>query len=215
MEIKGIIFDLDGVIVSTDEYHYRAWKKIADDEGIYFDHEINNRLRGVSRMESLDIILEQASKTYLPEEKLALATKKNSQYVEYLSELNEQHILSGVTDLLSSLKDKNIKLAIGSSSKNANLILEKIGLTKTFDAIADGNGITHSKPDPEVFLLAANLLGLSPENCAVIEDAISGIDAANSAGMLSVLVSHIEEYDKANRCLKSAHEIIPTLEKFL
>lgn len=195
---KAVIFDLDGVIVSTDGYHYRAWKAMADKEGIYFDEVINNRLRGVSRMASLEIILEKATKSYTDEEKEALATYKNDIYKESLSELTPNDILPGVMDTLTGLRAKGVKLAIGSSSKNTPVILNQIGLGEYFDAVADGNQITHSKPDPEVFLLAAKLVGIDPSECAVVEDAYAGIDAAKAGGMKGVAVGDASKYDKAD-----------------
>jgi len=186
MKISAVIFDLDGVIVSTDEFHYQAWKQISDQENIYFDREINERLRGVSRMESLDIILSHSDKAYSQSEKHLLAQRKNDIYCELLNKLSPNDILPGVINLLISLKARDIKIAIGSSSKNTPFILEQIGLSTNFDAIADGNNIKNSKPDPEVFLLAAEKLKVQPEECVVIEDAQAGIDAAISAGMKAV-----------------------------
>ena len=170
-DLKAFIFDLDGVIVSTDSLHYRAWKALADSEGIYFDGEINNRLRGVSRMESLEIILERATRTYTDEEKVAMAEKKNGIYRELLQVLTPSDRLAGVTETLDALRAKGYKLAIGSSSKNTPIILEKIGYSGYFDAISDGNNIKNSKPDPEVFLKAAEFLQLQPSECFVVEDA--------------------------------------------
>lgn len=187
-KIKGIIFDLDGVIVSTDKYHYLAWKAIADKEGIYFDEQINNRLRGVSRMASLDIILEKAKKTYSDEEKLVLANNKNNIYRDYLNNLKPTDRLEGVTNSLNYLNNKGYKLAIGSSSKNTPLILEKIQLDKFFDAVSDGNNISHSKPNPEVFLKAAEMIGLKPEECVIVEDSVAGIEAANNGHFLSIAI---------------------------
>jgi beta-phosphoglucomutase len=187
--IQGVIFDLDGVIVSTDELHYQGWKHMADTEGIYFDREINERLRGVSRMESLEIILEKANKTYTEKQKEALATLKNDFYKELLAtKLSPADILPGVKDVLSGLKAKGVKIAIGSSSKNTPTILKQIGLDKAFDAISDGNNIVNSKPDPEVFLIAAEKLGLKPEVCLVVEDAEAGITAALAANMKTLAV---------------------------
>jgi beta-phosphoglucomutase len=186
MKISAVIFDLDGVIVSTDEFHYQAWKQISDQEGIYFNREINERLRGVSRMESLDIILSHSDKNYSENDKQLLAQQKNEVYCELLNKLSPNDILPGVINLLLSLKAKDIKIAIGSSSKNTPFILEQIGLASSFNAIADGNSITNSKPDPEVFLLAAEKLEVAPEECVVIEDAQAGIDAAIAAGMKAV-----------------------------
>lgn len=195
---KAVIFDLDGVIVSTDGFHYRAWKAMADKEGIYFDETINNRLRGVSRMESLEIILERATKAYTEEEKVAMATVKNDIYRESLVQLTPDDILPGVMDMLTTLRGMGIKLAIGSSSKNTPVILKQIGLGDYFDAVADGNQIKNSKPDPEVFLLAAKLLGIAPEDCVVVEDAYAGIDAAKAGGMKAVGVGDASKYEKAD-----------------
>ena len=182
-QILGVIFDLDGVIVSTDDCHYLAWKRMADEEGIAFNRKINERLRGVSRMESLNIILEKANRAYSEEEKYALAARKNGYYVELISALSQNDILPGAMDTLQKLKEKGIKIAVGSSSRNTPVILERIGLADFFDAVADGNMIKKSKPDPEVFLLAAQLLKLSPENCLVVEDADAGVRAAVAGNM--------------------------------
>ena len=186
--IKGVIFDLDGVIVSTDELHYQGWKYMADSEGIYFDRKINERLRGVSRMESLDIILEKATKTYTDTQKERLATLKNDYYRELLSTLSPNDILAGVQEVLTGLKAAGVKIAIGSSSKNTPTILKQIGMDTTFDAVSDGNNITNSKPAPEVFLIAAERLGLQPEDCLVVEDAEAGITAALAANMKALAV---------------------------
>ncbi len=186
--IKAVIFDLDGVIVSTDECHYLAWKKIADEENIFFDREINNRLRGVSRMESLDIVLEKAAREYTPEEKNSLAEKKNNFYKEYIKSLTPADILAGVMENLETLKAKGIKIAIGSSSKNTPAILKQIGLENYFDAISDGNNIKKSKPDPEVFVKAADMLGMKYSECMIVEDADAGIQAGKNAGMLTLAV---------------------------
>lgn len=181
--VRAVLFDLDGVIVSTDECHYKAWKRLADEEGIYFDKKINERLRGVSRMDSLEIILEKADKEYTKEQKLALADRKNSFYKELIKELTPNDILPGVKKLLHEIKDNGIKIAIGSSSKNSPLILERISLDKFFDITVDGNDISKSKPDPEVFLKGAERLGFDPEQCVVVEDADAGVEAALAGGM--------------------------------
>ena len=186
--IKTVIFDLDGVIVSTDDCHYRAWKKMADEEGIYFDREINNRLRGVSRMASLEIVLEKANREYSEKEKQEMAERKNNYYKELICELTPNDILTGVTEKLDELKENGIKIAIGSSSKNTPIILKQIGLDKYFDAVSDGNNITHSKPDPEVFLKAAEMLGIAPEDCMIVEDADAGIEAGKRADMKTLAV---------------------------
>lgn len=182
-QILGVIFDLDGVIVSTDNCHYLAWKRMADEEGIPFDRTVNERLRGVSRMESLEIILERVPNAYTDEEKAEMAARKNAYYVELIQDLTPADVLPGAMDVLSLLRSRGVKIAIGSSSKNTPVILKQIGLDGAFDAVADGNGITHSKPDPEVFLLAAKLLSLKPENCLVVEDADAGVEAAIAGGM--------------------------------
>ena len=196
-KILGVIFDLDGVIVSTDNCHYLAWKRMADEEGIAFDRTVNERLRGVSRMESLEIILERAEKTYSDEEKLELASRKNAYYVELIGSLTEGDILPGALETLSLLKARGVKVAIGSSSRNTPIILRQIGLSDAFDAVADGNAIQNSKPDPEVFLLAASLLGLEPKNCLVVEDADAGIEAALAGGMRALGVGSAARNSRA------------------
>ena len=201
-ELKAIIFDLDGVIVSTDDCHYRGWKKMADEEGIYFDRTINERLRGVSRMESLNIILERAEKEYTEDEKVALATRKNGYYVEFIQALTPADILPGVMEALEGLKAKGIKIAIGSSSKNTPIILKQIGLSDYFDAVSDGNNITKSKPDPEVFLKAADFLNMPYENCAIVEDADSGIAAGKAAGMFTFAVGSAKDGDQKLTTMK-------------
>ena len=186
--IKAVIFDLDGVIVSTDDCHYEAWKKMADEEGIYFDKTINNRLRGVSRMESLEIVLERAVKEYSEEEKLQLAERKNGYYKEFITKLTPNDILPGAKENLEELRKNGIKIAIGSSSKNTPVILKQIGLDNYFDAVSDGNNITNSKPDPEVFLKAADMLSIPYGECMIVEDADAGIEAGKRAGMKTVSV---------------------------
>jgi len=206
-KIKGMIFDLDGVIVSTDKYHYLAWKAIADKEGIYFDEAINNRLRGVSRMESLNIILEKSNKIYTNEEKTELAETKNRIYRESLNNLKVSDRLPGVTESLKDLRNKGYKLAIGSSSKNTPLILDKIGLATFFDAVSDGNNITKSKPDPEVFLKAAEMIGLKPEECVIVEDSTAGIEAAVNGGFLSVAIGNAKKIKKSTYEINTMSEL--------
>ena len=186
--IKAVIFDLDGVIVSTDDCHYEAWKKMADEESIYFDKTINNRLSGVSRMESLEIVLERATKEYSDEGKLQLAERKNGYYKEFITKLTPADILPGAMNTLVELKENGIKVAIGSSSKNTPVILKQIGLSDYFDAVSDGNNITNSKPDPEVFLKAADMLGIPYAECMIVEDADAGIEAGKRAGMKTLSV---------------------------
>lgn len=209
MNIKGLIFDLDGVIVFTDHYHYLAWKKIADEMGIYFDETINNRLRGVSRMESLEIILENAQGALLStEEKTALAEKKNIYYRQLLQQMSPDSVAPEVRTTLQTLRQRGYKLSIGSSSKNARTILARVDLLNAFDAISDGTNITHSKPDPEVFQKAAQFLSLPCENCAVIEDAFAGIDAACAAGMVSVGIGDASGYNKATDHIQKFEQLL-------
>lgn len=210
--IKGIIFDLDGVIVSTDELHYKAWKEIADSQNIYFDHSINDSLRGVSRSDSLDIILKQSDKRYSSDEKLKLMNDKNNIYLNLLEDLGIENVLPNVLKTLKILKEKGYKLAIGSSSRNAKRILNKIRLIDFFDAISDGTNIIMSKPDPEVFEKAAEMLNLKPEECIVVEDAISGIDAANAAKMLSVGIGDAANYELTKEKIKDISEILQILK---
>ena len=213
MDIKGIIFDLDGVLVFTDKFHYQAWKTIADDMGIYFDRKINNRLRGVSRMESLDIILERYEGAALTEEeKRALAEKKNGIYRELLKTMIPSDVSPEVRNTLNELHKAGFKLAVGSSSKNARFILEKVNLTAAFDAISDGTNITRSKPDPEVFQKAAEYLELKPEQCAVVEDAEAGVDAAKAGQMLAVGIGEAATYEKTDIGIKEFSDLLKILK---
>lgn len=206
--MKAAIFDLDGVILSTDDLHYEAWKKIADQEGIYFDREINNRLRGVSRMASLEIILENADREYSLEEKEKLAEEKNGYYRELLKTITPDAVFDGVRETIDALKKKGIRVAIGSSSKNTKFILKQIGMLEEFDAISDGNNITHSKPDPEVFLKAAEMLDIEPEDCVVIEDAIAGIEAAKAGKMRAAAVGDARKSKLADDCLDDIRDLL-------
>ena len=186
--MKAIIFDLDGVIISTDEQHYQGWKALADRLEIPFDREVNNRFRGVSRMACMDIIEEISGRTFTQEEKVAHATWKNDYYRSLLGEMSPADLSVEVKSTLDALRTKGLKLAIGSSSKNAKFILERIGLADYFDAISDGTNIARSKPDPEVFLKAAEFLGLDPADCLVVEDAVAGVEAAHAGGMKAAAV---------------------------
>lgn len=206
--MKAFIFDLDGVLVSTDKYHYQAWKKMADDEGIYFDEKINDRLRGVSRMASLGIVLERAGRQYTEEEKVALANKKNDLYRDLLKNLTPMDRLAGVTETLEKLRADGFLLAVGSSSKNTPTILDKIGYGGYFDAVSDGNNITKSKPDPEVFVKAAEMLKLPAEECFVVEDAKAGIDAAKAGGFVSVGIGDAAHYDKTDYKILTMSDIL-------
>lgn len=186
-KIEAIIFDLDGVIVDTAIFHYRAWKRLAQEFGFFFSLEQNERLKGVSRMESLEILMELGEiKIDSEAEKIRLATLKNEWYRENILKMTPQDILPGVERFLSELKKANYKVAIGSSSKNAGTILDRIGYADYFDSVVDGTKITHSKPDPEVFLKAADELKVKYENCVVFEDAHAGIQAAQKANMKTI-----------------------------
>ncbi|HCW05125.1 MAG TPA: beta-phosphoglucomutase [Clostridium sp.] len=199
MKIKGCIFDLDGVIVDTAKYHYIAWKRLASEMGFDFTEKDNERLKGVSRTRSLEILLELGNKTVSEEEKLALAEKKNTWYVDYISKMDKSEILPGVEDFLKTLKENNIKIALGSASKNSMIILNNLGLTNYFDAIIDGNKVSKAKPDPEVFTLGAKEMGLSADQCVVFEDAQAGIEAAKAGKMKVIAVGSAENltgYDK-------------------
>ena len=192
--MQGVIFDLDGVLVSTDELHYQAWKKLADELGITdFNREDNVRQRGVSRMASLEVVLEKGDKEYSEEEKVEMAERKNDYYKEMLQSLDDSAVLPGAFDTLKMLRDRGTLTAVGSASKNAPLILEKTGLLPLIDKISCGLDVTKSKPDPEVFLVAASKLELTPENCLVVEDAKAGIDAAKAGGMKSLGVGPFHE----------------------
>lgn len=206
---RAFIFDLDGVIVFTDKFHYQAWKCMADEMDIYFDEVINNRLRGVSREKSLEIILERYEGPALsPGKKAELMERKNEYYRELLKTMSPDDVQPKVRRVLDELHQRGYRLAIGSSSKNARFILERVGLLDTFDAISDGNNITHSKPDPEVFLKAAEFLGEDPGRCFVIEDAVAGIDAAKAAGMRAVGVGDAMRYDRADHSLEDFTELL-------
>ena len=206
--VKGIIFDLDGVICFTDIYHYRAWKQMADEEGIEFDEKINERLRGVSRAASLEIILEKASRTYTQEEKNVLMEHKNDLYREFLKQMSPDDLSAEVRQTLMDLREKGLKLAIGSSSKNAKFILGRIGLENFFDAISDGTNIQKSKPDPQVFLMAAEMLGLDPRDCLVVEDAEAGIDAAAAGHFHNAGIGSARDYEKTEYPLGSFRELL-------
>lgn len=183
MKYQAVIFDLDGVICFTDKYHYQAWKAVADELGIYFDETINNRLRGVSRMESFEIILEKYDGTMSEEDKVAWTDKKNEIYKKLLVNMSPADLSREVKDTLDALRAKGLKLAIGSSSKNTKFILGRLGIGDFFDAISDGTNITNSKPDPEVFVKASQFVGIEPTACLVVEDAKAGLQAAIAGGM--------------------------------
>lgn len=209
---RAVIFDLDGVICYTDHYHYLAWKEIADKLGIHFDEEVNNRLRGVSRKESFDIILEKYEKTLSEKEKEEYIAQKNAVYVELLGEMSPSDLPLEVKDTLESLRNKGMKLAIGSSSKNAGKILDKLGLGTFFDAVSDGNCISRSKPDPEVFLKAAEYLGMDAADCLVVEDAAAGIQAAVAAGMDSAGLLEAAKEEGCTYALDSISDLVKIIK---
>ncbi|WP_339920553.1 beta-phosphoglucomutase [uncultured Flavobacterium sp.] len=186
MNKKAFIFDLDGVIVDTARYHFLAWQKIANELNIDFTLENNELLKGVSRVRSLDIILELGKVEASQEDKNRWLIQKNEEYLSYLVDMDQSELLPGVLSMLHYLKEKNQPIALGSASKNARPILEKTGIRHYFDAIVDGNDVSNAKPDPEVFLIAAKLLDVSPENAIVFEDSVAGVQAANIGKMTSI-----------------------------
>ncbi len=186
INVKACIFDLDGVIVDTAKYHYQAWQKIADFLDIPFDEEENEKMKGISRMASLEKLLTLGNKSYSDEQKQQYCTTKNNWYLELVSDMNQSEILPGIVSFIKHLKDIGIKIGLGSASKNARHILDLVDLTKAFDIIVDGNDVIKSKPDPEVFLKGADLLSTTPHEIIVFEDSAKGIDAALSGGFMTV-----------------------------
>lgn len=211
--IEACLFDLDGVVVDTAKYHYIAWKALAKELGFEFTIEDNERLKGVSRMQSLEILLEIGGKQFSETEKLAMAEKKNTLYVSFIEKMTPEETLPGVENFLQELKDNGIKIALGSASKNAPMILDRIQLSGMFDEIVDGNSISEAKPNPEVFLKGAEKLKVLPENCIVFEDAIAGIEAAQNAGMYSVGIGEPETLGFADLVIPGFEDF--TLEKLL
>ncbi|EMT40077.1 MULTISPECIES: beta-phosphoglucomutase [Thermoanaerobacter] len=209
---QGVIFDLDGVITDTARYHYLAWKKLADELGIYFDEVINERLKGVSRLQSLEIILEKSDKKYSQEEKEYYANKKNEYYKEMIKKITPEDLLPGVERFIEELKKRGIKTAIASVSKNAFTVVENLKIKDKFDYIVDANEIKHGKPDPEIFLNAAEHLGIPPEKCIGIEDSAAGITAIKKAGMYAVGVGNPETVKEADLILKDLSETDKILE---
>lgn len=212
MGLKAVIFDLDGVIVFTDQFHYQAWKKMADSMGIYFDEEINNRLRGVSRMDSLKIILERYEGEPLSQEKKeVLAAQKNDTYCELLKTMTPADVTKEVRDTLAEIRRRGYGISLGSSSKNAKFILNRVQLMDAFDQISDGNNITNSKPDPEVFLKAAEFLGEKPKDCLVVEDAEAGIEAGIAGGMKTAAIGEGIDCPKADYKLNTFADLLKIL----
>jgi len=197
----AFIFDLDGVIVDTAKYHFLAWRNLANSLGFEFTEEHNELLKGVSRVRSLEILLNIGNVTILEAQKQSLLVAKNTEYLGYVNKMTDEEILPGINDLLNYLDSNNIKYALGSASKNAPQILEKVGLYKRFQAIVDGNDVSKAKPDPEVFLIGAQKLNMKPENCVVVEDAIAGVEAANAANMVSIGIGDAELLKEASYVL--------------
>jgi beta-phosphoglucomutase len=205
--LKACIFDLDGVLVDTARYHYQAWNRLADKLGFEISEEENEKLKGISRMESLDQILKLGGVTYSDDEKIKLAALKNSWYVELISDMDESELLEGVTTLLKELKKNDIKICLGSASKNAKSILKSTKIIKYFDALVDGTDTTQSKPDPQVFLIGAERLNLNPKDIIVFEDAVSGVQAANTGGFYSIGVGDEAVLTEARKVIKGVSEI--------
>ena len=206
MSFKACIFDLDGVLVDTAKYHFLAWKRLAGQLNIKFTEEDNEHLKGVSRMDSLEIILNSAGLKIDQKTKDEYADQKNRWYFEYINRMTPDEILPGSIELINDLKKAGIKVALGSASRNTPLILERLRLENAFDAIADGNIVLKAKPDPEVFLTAARMMGVNPEDCIVMEDAIAGIRAAKTAGMMCIGIGSVQ-------VLSEAHYIVTGLDK--
>jgi beta-phosphoglucomutase len=212
--IKACIFDLDGVIVDTAHYHFLAWKRLASELGIDLTLEHNERLKGVSRMHSLDIILELGGISLSDHDKEMLANKKNSWFVDYVERMAPEEIFPGVKQLIRELRAKGLKVALASSSKNARTVIKLLHIQNDFDAVVDGGMIVNSKPHPEIFLLAASKLGVDPKECLVFEDAEAGVEAAIAAGMKVVGIGSPEQLGKANKVIAKTGEFsLDTLQK--
>ncbi|WP_027880957.1 beta-phosphoglucomutase [Mesoflavibacter zeaxanthinifaciens] len=207
MNKKGFIFDLDGVIVDTAKYHFLAWQKLAKSIGIDFSHEQNEQLKGVSRVKSLEKILAWGNKTISEDKFNALMASKNDDYLSFIAKMNHEEILPDVPKILNYLKTQNQPVSLGSASKNARQILEKVDLLKQFDAIVDGNDVSKAKPDPEVFLIAAKSLNVNPEDCIVFEDSVAGVQAANTANMISIGIGEENVLHEADYVFSNFTEI--------
>lgn len=214
MKINAVIFDLDGVLISTDEQHYEAWNALCEKLGIPFSRENYRAFRGVSRMECMNLIEKFRKEPFLPEEKVAYADWKNTRYRALLAELSPDAVSESTRNLLALLRDRGFLLAVGSSSCNARYILERVRLKNAFDAIVDGTDIQNSKPDPEVFLKAATALGVSPDQCVVVEDAAAGIQAALSAGMIAVAIGDAAEAMEGDAQICALPELAGVLDAF-
>jgi len=207
MSKKAFIFDLDGVIVDTAKYHFLAWRKLANSMGFDFTHEQNEQLKGVSRVKSLEKILAWGNKSVSEDEFNKLMVQKNEDYLTYIEKMDAQEILPDVGKTLDFLKEKEQHIALGSASKNARMILEKVNLLEKFDVLVDGNDVTNAKPNPEVFLNAAKQLQANPKDCIVFEDAVAGIQAANNAGMVSIGIGDKNTLHEADYVFKNFTEI--------
>jgi beta-phosphoglucomutase len=211
MRIEACIFDLDGVIVDTAKYHFMAWKRLADQLGIHFSEKDNERLKGVSRMDSLEIILEIGNRKLNSVMKHEYATLKNNWYIDYISRMTHDEILPGCLEFIYELRNADVRVAIGSASKNTPMILDRTGIKELFDAVADGNIVTKAKPDPEVFIKVANMLGIKSVNCVVFEDAVAGVQAALDAGMMCIGVGSAKVLTEAHFIISGLNEM--NLEK--
>ncbi len=212
---KAVIFDLDGVIVDTAKYHYLAWKNVAKELGFEFTKSQNETLKGVSRVKSLEKLIELANTSISDKEKEILLISKNEEYLSYVNTMKNDEILPQILNVLDFLDSNSIKYALGSASKNAPLILKKIGLFDRFTAIVDGNDVSKAKPNPEVFLIAAKKLGIKPKNCIVIEDAVAGVEAANNANMLSIGIGEQSILHHADIILKDTSRLTVKLFKHI
>ncbi len=213
MKFKAVIFDLDGVICSTDEYHFLAWKALADLIGVNdFSREDNKLQRGVSRMESLEVVLKKCDKVYSDEQKTALAETKNDIYKNMLEKMSEKDLDGEVLSTLNKLRERGLKLAIGSSSKNTPFILESLGLGSFFDAVADGNCVTHSKPDPEVFLKASEYLSIPPCDCLIVEDAVAGVQAGVAGGFEVAGIGEAGKYSETTYPISAFSDLLKITE---
>lgn len=206
-QIQAALFDLDGVVVFTDKYHYLAWKELSDENGWFFSEEINHLCRGIPRMESLEVILRHNHVNISPEKKAVLADQKNQAYVKLLQTINQDDIYPGVIEFLKKLREKGLKIGLCSSSRNAKMVLDNLNLTQWFDAVVTGDEVVKSKPDPEIFLLGAKRLGLKPDVCVVFEDAPAGVDAALAAGMSCIGVGSPDLLKNAPTTIKEYSEI--------
>lgn len=211
--VEAAIFDLDGVIVDTAKYHYLAWKRLADELGVPFGERDNERLKGVGRMRCMDIILELGGLSMAEPEKERHAARKNAMYVEYISAMGRDEILPGAAEYIASLRAGGVGVALGSASRNAPLILERLGISGLFDAVIDGSKVSRSKPDPEVFLAGAAALGREPAYCAVFEDAAAGIEAARRAGMYAVGIGSREDLPEADLVVRGLYELLPAARR--